>query len=231
MRNRRVWSLLALGACLAVCLTAPPLRALWLDPQAWVLPLERLGLCATKTFLLAYVVLTVLGLPGTILTLAGGAVFGLAWGTLWSVLGATVGAIAAFWTARYLFHDWVQDHFGQHPLLHCFAQAVEHQPLPFVLAVRFAPISPFNVVNYLFGLTPIPFGPYALGTALGIVPGTLVYTWIGATGMAALAGGDRRPLIAALSLLALLSLVPVLVRRCRPSRLPNCSQPRSSSRL
>ncbi|NJL00443.1 MAG: TVP38/TMEM64 family protein [Spirulinaceae cyanobacterium RM2_2_10] len=212
-QDKRFWGLFALGLCLAIGLTLTPLRSLLIEPQFWVERLDALGYWAVKGFLFAYVVLTVLGMPGTILTLAGGAVFGLFWGTVWSVLGATAGAIAAFLTARYLLHDWVQHRFKHHRLLHCFCQAVRQQPLHFVLAVRLAPISPFNLVNFLFGLTPIGVGHYAIGTLIGIVPGTLAYTWVGTTGLTALAGGDRWPLFAALSLLALLSLLPLWGRQ------------------
>ncbi|MBC6418975.1 MAG: TVP38/TMEM64 family protein [Prochloron sp. SP5CPC1] len=138
--------------------------------------------CVTIPFILVYAVVTVIGVPGTILTIAGGLVFGLGWGSLWSVIGATLGAMGSFWAARYL-------------------------------AVRFAPISPFNVVNFLFGLTPIHWVPYSLGTFIGIIPGTLAYTWLGTSGSEALAGGERLPFILALGFLTLLSIIPFLARK------------------
>lgn len=175
--------------------------------------LENWGHWAICLYLLIYTIATAIGVPGTVLTIAGGAVFGLVWGTLWSVIGATCGAIAAFWIARYLLHHWVERRFRHHKALQRFNAAVTRTPVKFVLAVRFAPISPFNIVNFLFGLTPIHWTSYAIGTFFGIIPGTLAYTWIGVTGDRALRGGDRLPFILALSFLTLLSLIPLLAKQ------------------
>lgn len=79
--------------------------------------------------------------------------------------------------------------------------------------MRFAPISPFNIVNFLFGLTPIEGYHYTIGTFFGIIPGTIAYTWLGVTGDAAWKGGSRLQFFIALGFLALLSLLPILVKR------------------
>lgn len=209
--NKRLW----LGIFLLVCLflsTLGPLKVFF--NQDFLVQqlhhLQQYSCCASGLFLLLYTILTVIGIPGTILTFAGGVVFGLSWGTFWSVLGATLGAMGAFWTARYLLHDQVVHHFGKHKALIKFNQAVVDKPLAFVLAVRFAPISPFNVVNFLFGLTPIHWLPYCLGTFIGIIPGTLAYTWLGVSGLEALEGGERWPFFLALGFLTLLSVMPFL---------------------
>ncbi|NEO87295.1 MAG: TVP38/TMEM64 family protein [Spirulina sp. SIO3F2] len=180
------------------------------EPTFWVNRLESGG---GLLFVVAYAVFTALGVPGTILTIAGGVVFGLWWGTLWSVLGATLGAIAAFCLARYLLHDWVQQRFGQHRQLHRFQRSVRRMPLRFVLAVRFAPISPFNLVNFLLGLTPISLRTYAIGTFFGIIPGSLAYTWLGITGQKAIQDGMVLPLFMALMLLSGLSILPWVYKR------------------
>lgn len=204
--SRRV---LLAGCLLLGCLLFLGCHFTWrqwlLDPTFWVHPLERGG---AVLFISLYVVLTAVGVPGTILTVAGGIVFGLWWGTLWSVLGATLGAIAAFSLARYFLHDWVSQRFAQHPQLQRFQQAVEKMPLQFVLAIRFAPISPFNLVNFLLGLTPLRLRTYAIGTFFGIMPGSLAYTWLGVTGQQAFAQGAILPLFLALMVLSGLSLLP-----------------------
>lgn len=176
-----------------------------LDPTFWVEPLERGG---AALFVLLYIVLTAVGVPGTILTVSGGIVFGLWWGTVWSVLGATLGAIAAFSIARYCFHNWVSQRFGQHTQLQKFQRAVQQMPLRFVLAIRFAPISPFNLVNFLLGLTPLRLHTYAIGTFIGIIPGSLAYTWLGVTGQQAFQQGMVLPFFLALMVLSGLSLLP-----------------------
>jgi len=210
-KKLRFWLVIGLGACILVCLLGP-LQVLF-NQALLVSQLERLGHSAVCLFVLVYTIATILGVPGTILTIAGGTVFGLFWGTLWSVMGATLGAIGAFLVARYLLRDWAKSRFRRHKALVSFNQAVLHKPLAFVLAVRFAPISPFNVVNFLFGLTPIDLRSYATGTFFGIIPGSLAYTWLGVTGEEALQGGDRLPFFLALGMLTLLSLLPVCLRR------------------
>ena len=200
-------------ACLLLCLFTPLNRLFELAFLVQIL--QEWGSWAVLLFVLTYIVATAIGVPGTAMTIAGGAVFGLGWGSFWSVVGATLGALAAFWIARYLCRDWAMRKFGQYKMLMRFNQAVVKEPLRFVLAVRFVPISPFNLVNFLFGLTPINWVDYTAGTFFGIIPGTLAYTWLGVTGERALEGGDRLPFFLALAFLAVLSMLPVITRRCQ----------------
>ncbi|MGD2182390.1 TVP38/TMEM64 family protein [Lusitaniella coriacea] len=211
VKSPRGWFAIALLSCILHCFLVGPCP-IFLNQDAIVAYLHQLGSWSIFAFIIAYIVLTLIGIPGTILTVAGGVVFGLVWGTVWSVIGATLGAIGAFLLARYFLHDWVQRQFCHHQMLERFEQAVTKMPLQFVLAIRFAPISPFNVVNFLFGLTPIQLKPYAIGTLLGIIPGTLAYTWLGVAGREALSGGNSTPLFLALGFLALLSLLPFFAK-------------------
>ncbi|MEL6911035.1 MAG: TVP38/TMEM64 family protein [Cyanobacteria bacterium J06555_3] len=160
-----------------------------------------------------YVVLTVIGVPGTVLTIVGGSLFGIWNGTIISIISATLGALFAFWAARYLFRDWAQRRFSKSKRLTQFQTAVLKQPFSFVLTTRLIPISPFNLVNYLFGLTSINWLDYTYATFIGVIPGSLAYTWIGKSGDMVMKGGDRLSLFLALSFLALLSIIPMLYRR------------------
>ncbi|MBP0021530.1 MAG: TVP38/TMEM64 family protein [Cyanobacteria bacterium SBLK] len=201
----------ALGICLFLC-SIDSLKTILVDREFWLNKLHDFGDWAVFAFIGAYVILTVLGIPGTILTVTGGLVFGLIWGTIWSVVGATLGAIAAFCAARYCLRNWAKNKFQQHHCLKYFEETVAKMPLNFVLAVRFAPISPFNVVNFLFGLTPIDLKTYSVGTFFGIIPGTLAYTWLGVTGKTALESGEYIPFCIALGILTILSLLPLLTK-------------------
>jgi len=188
---------------------------------------KSLGLWGTITFILLHIVATILGVPGIILTIVGGVLFGLFWGSVLSLVGATLGAIGAFWAARYLLSDWAQGNDGQRTtqhrrtirnhrqLLDSFNQAVLRHPFSFVLMVRFAPISPFNLVNFLFGMTPIHWLPYSMGTLIGIIPGVIAYTWVGVAGNDAMQGKGSWPLIIACICLAVLSAMPLLLRKKR----------------
>jgi uncharacterized membrane protein YdjX (TVP38/TMEM64 family) len=211
IRKKRFWGFLAIGLLLPTCCWQS-LSVLW-NPDAITGLLHQSGPWKPLIFITAHILATAIGVPGTILVIVGGAVFGLWWGTIWSVLGATLGAVAAFWLARYLFHDWFKHRFSHHPRFKGLTQMMHQQGLRCVMTIRFAPISPFNVVNFVLGLTPIGIRPYALGTFIGIIPGTLTYTWLGVTGMKALHGESLIPLLVCLSVLALLSALPVLIQR------------------
>lgn len=216
LQNNRFWIAIALLSLL-LCFTIGPLKVFF-DTMFLIHYLQKHQCCIIVPFIIAYTILTIIGLPGTILTLAGGVVFGLWWGTLWSVIGATLGALGAFLTARYLLRNYIKRKFANNKTLTKFQNAVVNKPVSFVLAVRFAPISPFNVVNFLFGLTPINWLSYTVATFVGIIPGTLAYTWLGTSGIEALSGGDRTPLILALSLLTVLSLIPILFTKKSSNR-------------
>ncbi len=161
-------------------------------------------------FIAIYTVLTVIGVPGTVLTIVGGCLFGIWYGTLISIISSTLGALCAFWAARYLFRDSAQRRFGKNKRLIKFQQAVLEQPFNFVLTTRLIPISPYNLVNYLFGLTSINWLDYTFATFIGVIPGSLAYSWIGKSGEMVMTGGDRLSFFFALTFLALLSIIPLI---------------------
>lgn len=191
-----------------------PLSVLF-DPNALIQHIDMETRCSACLFVMVQIVATLLGLPGTILVIAGGVLYGLVWGTIWSTIGATLGAIAAFCMARYLLHDWVERWFGRHKALQRLHCTMRQNSLSCVLAIRFTPISPFNVMNFLLGLTPIGLKPYALGTFIGIIPGTIAYTGLGVSGRKALEGEGVIYLGITMLALMLLSLAPVLIKTLR----------------
>lgn len=205
--------LIALAWLLALLLVlATPLRRL-LDHDVLIALLRPLGWSAPLLFAVAYAVALVIGLPTVVFTVAGGAVFGLLPGTLWSLTGATGGALGAFCLSRYLLRSWAEHRFRAHPALARFRAGIARRGLLFVLLVRTVPVTPFNLENYLFGLTSIDVRTYVLGTVIGITPGTIAYTWLGVTGERALQGGDLTHVFFALAVLLLLAMVPPLLYR------------------
>jgi uncharacterized membrane protein YdjX (TVP38/TMEM64 family) len=198
---------IAIVGVAVVLLSCSPLRVI-LDPQTLSHQLDRFGHWAVLLFLVCHVLAAILSVPGTVLVMAGGALFGMVWGTIWSVIGATLGAIAAFLVARYLLRGWLWRRLRHYKLLRQFRSLSDRHAFSCVLAVRFTPISPFCLVNFLFGLTPIGLKPYAFGTFIGIIPGTIAYTWLGVTGNLALNNGELMPFVLTLMLLAVLSLMP-----------------------
>lgn len=205
------WIGLFVLTIVVVCLFSP--ARLLFNEAFLTAEFKRLGNYAPLLFVAVFTVALTLGFPGNVLAVVGGAVFGLAWGTVWSLLGSTLGAVGAFWLGRYLLHAQVMQYFGHHPLLQRLNQAIACYPFTFVLAVRFTPLSPFSLVNFLFGLTPIDLKTYTLGTLLGLIPLTLAYSWLGVSGYEALHGGDRIPLYLAFGLLTVLSVLPMIVKK------------------
>ena len=129
-------------------------------------------------FIVLYVAVAGLSLPGaTIMTLAGGFLFGALPATLYVNVGATTGATLAFLAARYVLRDWVEEKFGRwlEPLQQGFAK----NALSYLLTLRLIPLFPFFVVNLVSGLTRVSVATYVAATALGIIPGSFVYAYAG----------------------------------------------------
>jgi uncharacterized membrane protein YdjX (TVP38/TMEM64 family) len=157
----------------------------------WV---QRAGPWAALLFGLAYIPAAVLFVPASVLTLGAGFVFGVAKGTVIVSLGSTAGAAAAFIVARTVGHDWVARRMAAWPALDAVGHAVEHDAFKFVLLTRLSPLFPFNLLNYAFGLSSVSFRMYLLASWIGMLPGTIMYIYLGsaAQSVAALLSGDLR---------------------------------------
>lgn len=165
-------------------------------------------------FILVYVVVTGLALPGAaILTLAGGFLFGSLLGTLFVNVGATTGAALAFLAARYLLRDWVEDKFGK--WLEPVQQGFTKDAFSYLITLRLIPLFPFFVVNLVSGLTRMSVGSYVAATSLGIIPGSFVYAYAGRQlgTINSLKEVASPNVIAAFVLLGVLALVPILYKK------------------
>jgi uncharacterized membrane protein YdjX (TVP38/TMEM64 family)/rhodanese-related sulfurtransferase len=182
--------------------------------DAW---LGSLGLWAPVGYVILYALATVAFVPGAIFALAGGALFGPFWGSVWNLTGATLGATLAFLVARYLVGDWVERKAGG--LLKRLIDGVDAEGWRFVAFVRLVPLFPFNLSNYVLGLTRIPLHHYVIATFVCMAPGAVAYTWLGYAGRGALAGETNavRYGLLALGLLAAIALLPRLIGRLRRS--------------
>ncbi len=182
--------------------------------------LREMGWVAPLVFMLLYALAAVLFLPGSVLTIAGGALFGPVWGTLYNLTGATLGAMLAFLIARHLAGDWVARKAGGG--LGRLIAGVEAEGWRFVAFVRLVPVFPYNLLNYALGLTRIRLSHYVVTTYVCMLPGALAYTYLGYAGREAIAGGEGtiRKALLALALLAVVAFLPRLVRRLRGSAPP-----------
>jgi len=153
-------------------------------PQQYLKPaldgIAGLGAWAPVLFVLLYVVACVLFLPGSVLTLGAGAVFGIARGICFSSLAATLGASAAFLVGRHLARSAVEKRIAVNPAFRSMDDAVAREGWRIVLLTRLSPLFPFNLLNYAFGITRVTFREYVLASWLGMLPGTVLYVYLGA---------------------------------------------------
>ena len=169
---------------------------------------------AVLLFILTYVVVAGLALPGAvILTLAGGFLFGSLLGTLFVNLGATTGAVLAFLASRYLLHDTVEQKFGK--WLGPFQEGFAKDAFSYLLTLRLIPLFPFFMVNLVSGLTRVNVGTYAGATAIGIIPGSFVYAYAGRQlgSINTLKEIASPNVIGAFVLLGLFALIPIVYKK------------------
>ncbi|VAX11688.1 DedA family protein, putative [hydrothermal vent metagenome] len=173
------------------------------------------GTAAPLLFMLIYIIGTVFFLPGSVLTLLGGALFGPWWGTFYNLTGATIGAMLSFLAARYLASDWVANKTGGR--MKQLINGVENEGWRFVAFTRLVPLFPFNLLNYALGLTKIPFSQYSIATYICMLPGAMAYTYLGYAGKEAIAGGEGmvQKIMLATALLALVGFLPRLIGKLR----------------
>jgi uncharacterized membrane protein YdjX (TVP38/TMEM64 family)/rhodanese-related sulfurtransferase len=176
---------------------------------------NSLGIWAPIGHVMLFAMGTVLFAPGSVFGLAGGALFGPAWGMLLNLTGAMLGATAAFLVARYIAADWVRAKAGDR--IERVISGVETEGWRFVVLARLVPLVPFNLLNYALGLTRISLLHYVLASLIAMAPGTLAFTWIGYAGKRTLDGdaGAIRYGLLALGVLAAIAFLPRLVARLR----------------
>ena len=167
------------------------------NPQEWLRNalqwIDSLGTVGAIAFILLYIIATVAFLPGSILTLGAGVVFGLFLGSLYVFVGATLGATAAFLVGRYLARGWVAKKIEGNKKFRAIDQAVGREGLKIVLLTRLSPIFPFNLLNYAYGVTGVSLKDYVIGS-VGMIPGTIMYVYIGSlAGNLATIGTEAQP--------------------------------------
>lgn len=175
--------------------------------------LDKLGIYAPIIFIGLYVIGTLFFFPGSLLTLAGGALFGPWLGTLYNLIGATLGATLAFMLSRYIGSEWVQQKAGG--ILQKLLDGVEAEGWRFIAFVRLVPLFPFNILNYALGLTRIKLIPYMLTTWICMIPGGFAYTWLGHAGSEAASGSENtvQNILIAIALLAIVIYIPRVLKK------------------
>jgi uncharacterized membrane protein YdjX (TVP38/TMEM64 family) len=140
--------------------------------------IDSLGSWGAIAFIVLYIFATVAFLPGSILTLGAGVVFGVFFGSVYVFIGATLGAIAAFLVGRYLARDWIAQKIAGNQKFKAIDQAVGQEGFKIVLLTRLSPIFPFFLLNYAYGITGVSLKDYAIAS-VGMIPGTITFVYIG----------------------------------------------------
>jgi uncharacterized membrane protein YdjX (TVP38/TMEM64 family) len=213
--NAARWARAALALALAGVVAVAYFHRDQLNLETLDASIKQAGMLGPLLFMAIYALATVLFLPGSILTLAGGALFGPVAGTFYNLTGATMGATLAFLVARYLASDWVARKAGGR--LKQLIEGVENEGWKFVAFTRLVPLFPFFLLNYALGLTRIRISHYIVATYVFMLPAAFAFTYLGYAGREAIAGGEgmiQKGLLA-LALLALVAFLPRFIRRLR----------------
>lgn len=190
--------------------------ALWFLPigpwlktfQAYV---KSAGPMGYVVYALGYALIALV-FPGSVLTIGAGAIFGIVGGTIVVITGATLTATIAFLLARTVLRKRVERMTKNNAKFRAVDQAIAKEGTKIVLLVRLAAVFPFTIVNYAFGLTGIRLVPYVLTTAIGILPGTIAFVYIGAAA-ASVATQDRTKLVFTIAGLVIAIAVSLFVAR------------------
>lgn len=210
---RRRWWLAAGTVALAVAALVVTLSRSAPDPAAFLGAVRSAGIWAPALFLLLQVVLTVGPVPRTVFTVAAGVLFGSALGVLIAVLATVGAAVVAFWLVR-LGTARLAARYAERRVMAWVRERLDHRGLLAVLSLRLLPMVPFPVLNYASGVSGVRFVPYLLGTAVGVLPGTVAVVVLSDAAV----GGAPDPRLLAVSLVCgVLGAAGVLLVARRPA--------------
>jgi|SRR6476469_122081 len=178
VKFKRIVLLFSIALLLALIIVATRSACVQDVLRTVLMRIEDLGWWGPVAFVATYNLATVLFVPGSVLTLGGGAIFGLWWGSVYVFVASILGAVFAFAIGRYLCRDRVVKYMESHPKFKALDRAVSQQGLKIVFLTRLCPLFPFNLLNYALGITQVSLKDYVLGS-FGMIPGTIMYVYSG----------------------------------------------------
>ena len=188
--------------------------------QEWITTFQNyvnnLGALGWFIFIIVYALTVFILVPGSFLTLAAGVVWGL-WGFPIVIAGAIIGSAISFLAARFWFFNWVQKKVQDYPKFQAVNDAIGEEGWKVVGLLRLSPALPFSLQNWFLGVTPVGFWPAQIATFFGIMPGTLLYVWIGSLGGQAAGDGmsAAKWVVGGLGLLATLVVTVVVTKKAQ----------------
>jgi uncharacterized membrane protein YdjX (TVP38/TMEM64 family) len=217
MKNKKLWLIGLLVVAFVVLLRLLPVGEWLVQLQGWI---KTLGLFAPVVYVLLYVATTLLLIPGSLLTIGAAGIFSF-WKALAVVLvGANAGALVAFLLTRTFLRERVALWAAGNPKFAAMDRAIGREGFKMVLLVRLSPVFPFTLLNYFLGLTTVRVSSYMLANLIGMLPGTFLYVYIGATARDALSAGANgvgawQLVLRVVGLLATIAVVALVTRTAR----------------
>lgn len=204
LRKKRVWAALAIASCLIVMISHLPL-ATWLpNARDWI---ASQGIWAFPTFIAAYIVAAVLGLPNIVLILAAGPLFGLTEGVISASVADTLSIAACFIIGQTIGRRWITGTVRENSRFHKLDRAFAQKGWKIVLLTRLSPVLPSNILNYGFSLTQINFWEYIFFSWLGMLPVIFTYVYVGTFGANMISQQGEHQLFQALGLAATIGVM------------------------
>ena len=217
MKNKKLWLVVLLVIGFGILWRFLPVGDWLADLQNSI---RGLGAFAPIGYVLLYVMTTLLLIPGSVLTVGAAGIFSF-WKALVVVaVGANLGALGAFLLARTFLRKRVALWAASNPKFAALDRAIGREGFKMVLLVRLSPVFPFTLLNYLLGLTTVRTSSYVLANLIGMLPGTFLYVYIGATARDALSAGSGgvgmwQLVLRIVGLLATLAVVALVTRTAR----------------
>jgi len=224
--GRRWKWFLYLGVAVALVFAAKLLnvQVILKETLDWV---SRLGPWGAVIFVSIYIVATVLFVPGSVLTLGAGAVFGVIWGSVYVSLGSILGATCAFLVGRYLARDAIARKVADNERFAAIDKAVAAEGWKIVGLTRLSPVFPFTLLNYAFGLTQVKLRDYVLASWIGMMPGTVMYVYLGSLAKAASGARTRTAgewILYGVGLLATIAVTMLITRTAKKALAQRVTQ-------
>ncbi len=179
--------------------------------RALLVWIDALGVIGPLVLILAYIVACVFFIPGSALTLGAGALFGVIRGSILVSIASTLGATVAFIVGRYLARDWVARKIEGNKKFSAIDDAVGREGWKIVGLTRLSPIFPFNLLNYAYGLTNVRLRDYVLASWIGMMPGTVMYVYIGSLARLGVEAAETSAAQTALRIVGLIATIAVTV--------------------
>src|SRR6266508_1021037 len=218
MKARKAIIIILVVALVAGAVLSLPVRQWFTEFESYV---KSLGAIGPVVVVLAYVICTVLFIPGSAITVGAGSLFGLKTGFIVVVLGANLGALCSFLLARSFLREKVAAWAAANPKFRSLDQAIGRQGFKMVMLTRLSPVFPFVLLNYFLGLTAVRTGAYILANLIGMLPATFLFVYIGAAARDALAdqpdatAGFYQQVLKYVGLLATVAVVVIVTRIAR----------------